>query len=41
MKREIERARIELYELVEEFNLTDPIVLLKSKELDELLNQYD
>ncbi|WP_082341571.1 aspartyl-phosphate phosphatase Spo0E family protein [Paenibacillus solani] len=40
LREQIETFRFHLYELVEKYGITDPNVLAKSSELDELLNQY-
>lgn len=40
MIRRIEKERRTLSRLVEKYGLSDPRVLAKSRELDELLNQY-
>lgn len=40
MERRIEEKRAEMYALVVLYGLSDPRVLLKSKELDALLNVY-
>ncbi|KOP68402.1 hypothetical protein AMS62_26490 [Bacillus sp. FJAT-18019] len=40
LREQIETFRFHFYELVDIYGRTDPIVLAKSSELDELLNQY-
>lgn len=37
----IEKLRLELYNLAQVFGITAQIVLAKSVELDQVLNQYD
>lgn len=40
MERYIEDKRKEMYDVADKYGLSDPRVLMKSRELDQLLNLY-